>query len=212
MNINKYTFFRYYPSLRTKLYVFLRSVVLLVEEVEKYIPREGLIYDIGCGYGLTSLYFALSSAKRKIRGIDIDEKRIDVANDSISRHNLCFEVKNLITNRSINPCDCILMYDLLHHIPSDSQYKLLLACKEKLKQKGILLIKEIDNTHKIKLFITYILDMIVTKNPKFYYNSAKEMIHLLKSIGFDVRYKRLYSIWPYPHYLLICRPLSLRSY
>ncbi len=63
MNINKYTFFKYYPGIITKLFIFLRSIILLIEEVEKYIPEEGLIYDIGCGYGLTSLYIALKSKK-----------------------------------------------------------------------------------------------------------------------------------------------------
>lgn len=205
MHINKYTFFKYYPGLTTKLFVFLRTIILLAEEIEKYIPKKGLVYDIGCGYGLTSLYLALRSRERKIVGIDIDKERINIANNNISRPNLSFEIKDLRKSTDIELCDCILMYDLLHHIPYDSQYELLLACKEKLKKNGILLIKEIDNAHKIKLFITYILDKIVTKNAKLYYTSSKKMIDLLKRIGFRVQYKRIVNIYPYPHYLLICR-------
>ena len=205
MNINKYTFFKYYPGLITKLFIFLRSIILLIEEVEKYIPEEGLIYDIGCGYGLTSLYIALKAKKRKILGIDIDEKKVNVANNNISRYSLSFAIKDLRKDKDIEPCNCVLMHDSLHHLPYNTQYELLLVCKGKLKKNGILLIKEIDNAYKVKLFITYVLDKIVTKNAKLYYISSKKLIYLLKDMGFEVQYKKLQSIWPYPHYLLICR-------
>lgn len=153
-----------YSGFFTKLYVYLRSSILLFENVEKHVPKKGLIYDIGCGYGLISLSLALSSENRKVIGLDLDKGRIDKANASISLSNLSFRNKDITKDIDLASCDCILMYDLLHHIPYDAQKKLLSACKSKLNNGGVLVVKDIDIKPRYKLFFTYILDKIMTRS------------------------------------------------
>lgn len=196
--------FKYYPGIAAKIYVFLRSVILLSEEIEKHVPRQGLVYDAGCGYGLIAQYLALSGPQRKVVGIDVDQRRIEAARKAITLANLSFEVKDLSRGADIPPCDCILMYDLLHHLPYEAQEKLVLAARKKLNPGGVLLIKEIDLKPEWKLLFTYVLDKIVTRGARMYYSPAQERISFLKEAGFRVEYKRLRSFWPYPHYLLVC--------
>ena len=65
-----------YPSFISRLYTNLRKYILPIQKIEKYIPKKGTVLDVGCGYGLTSIYFALKSKNRKVIGLDLDKKRI----------------------------------------------------------------------------------------------------------------------------------------
>ena len=55
-----------YQSFRAKAYVILRSFIFPFSSIEKYYPKQGIIYDMGCGYGSYSLYLAISSKKLAI--------------------------------------------------------------------------------------------------------------------------------------------------
>ncbi|MEX2012774.1 MAG: methionine biosynthesis protein MetW, partial [Candidatus Levyibacteriota bacterium] len=67
-----------FPSLSgsSKIYFFLRLLVIPFEEIDKILPKKGLILDLGCGDGPLTSYLALSSKERQVRGWDIDDKRM----------------------------------------------------------------------------------------------------------------------------------------
>ena len=49
------------------------------EVVEKILPKNGTVLDLGCGEGLLSNYLAIASDKRKITGIEIAPERLERA-------------------------------------------------------------------------------------------------------------------------------------
>jgi predicted RNA methylase len=47
-----------------RLYCFVRFKIIhlrFLEEIEQYLPNEGDILDLGCGFGLFALYIASAS-------------------------------------------------------------------------------------------------------------------------------------------------------
>src|SRR5204862_3463781 len=50
-----------------------------LQEIGQYLPAEGLVLDVGCGFGLFSLYYASLEAGRQVQGIDVDRRRIGIA-------------------------------------------------------------------------------------------------------------------------------------
>jgi len=58
-----------------KLYVKVRTKFLNFDEYSDFLPQRGVIFDIGCGYGLLSNYLALRFPARKVIGIDLDQKK-----------------------------------------------------------------------------------------------------------------------------------------
>ena len=79
MTIRKYyQIINLYPFLWPKIYVFFRTIILPIDKIEKLLPTKGLILDVGCGYGLTSIFFA-KNKKRQIIGSEIDKNRIILA-------------------------------------------------------------------------------------------------------------------------------------
>ena len=199
-------YFLRYPGIKPRLYVFLRSLIQLFRQVERHVPKKGLIYDIGCGYGLLSLYLHQTSEYRRIIGLDKDKKRISLLR-RISKGDprLSFSVRDLTADRSLHKPDCIILYDILHHLSFQDQMILLKSCSTSLKEGGVLVVKEIDASKKIRLFYTWLLDKLMTRNDPLFYSSSKDHVLMLRRCGLSVRQEKLISLLPYPHILLIAK-------
>src|SRR5574344_597449 len=68
-----------YPYFFFKIYLIFRSIILPVSKIESLLPKKGTILDVGCGYGFTSIFFALKNKNRKIIGSEINSKRVLIA-------------------------------------------------------------------------------------------------------------------------------------
>src|SRR5262249_4230273 len=79
-----------YPSLLIRTYATIRFHILrqrFLNEIGQYLPKSGDILDVGCGFGLFSLYFAHEPG-RKMVGFDLNPRRIKLAESSAKRLNL----------------------------------------------------------------------------------------------------------------------------
>ncbi len=111
-------------------------------------PRKGEILDLGCGYGFVSHMLALTSAERKITGIDYDEEKIRVAGGGfLQPPGLIFEAAD-IRAYEFSPKDCIILSDVLHYIPREDQEKLLLKCMANLRPGGSIIVRDADVDRK----------------------------------------------------------------
>jgi len=172
------------PGIYAKLRLKLFDLTLL----DRYIPKEGIILDLGCGLGVLSNYLALKYESLQVRGIDINEKRIKIAEQTIqNRKNIRFEVQDL---RKIENylCNGIIMTDFLHHLPFTFQYNVLEKCFQNLENKCIILIYEVDkNPHNYKYWFSYLSDILLYPfSEKLYFQSREEMKSLLSKIGYKV--------------------------
>ncbi|MBI3814479.1 MAG: class I SAM-dependent methyltransferase [Nitrospinae bacterium] len=78
-------------SIIDRAYLNIRWRLCPFQKIEALIPQEGLIIDIGCGYGLLSNLIALKSHKRNVVGIDSSETRILTAQKTVKdRKNIKF--------------------------------------------------------------------------------------------------------------------------
>jgi 1-acyl-sn-glycerol-3-phosphate acyltransferase len=112
------------------------------------IPRKGEILDLGCGYGFVSHMLALTSAERKITGIDYDEEKIRVAGEGFLKPpGLSFEAAD-IRLYEFSPKDCIILSDVLHYMPRKDQEKLLLKCMANLRPGGSIIVRDADENRK----------------------------------------------------------------
>jgi SAM-dependent methyltransferase len=67
-----------YDSVPVRIYSRIRFSILrqvFLEEIGQYLPREGRVLDIGCGFGLFSLYFASLAPGCQLTGVDRDARR-----------------------------------------------------------------------------------------------------------------------------------------
>lgn len=204
-----------YPLVWPRLYAYLRTSILPIKTLDKYVP-EGRILDVGCGYGITSIYFALKNSKREVIGSELSKERVKIANKiSKAIPNVNFESKNLIgkenaqtnfgilKNNLFNGFDAIVAIDLLHHINNKEKQEFIKECKNRLNKKGVLIIKDIDKKPLHKYLWNYLHDLLMTRD-RLYFYSAKQLKKLLETNGFKIlKIRRLRSLC-YPHVLFVC--------
>ncbi len=199
-----------YPTLTSRTYVLLRYALLPFECIEPYLPKKGLIVDLGCGYGSYDIYFTLKEPKRKIIGLELMKGRVKIAKQaSKGVSNVKFRSQDFTKDSKIKYADAICMFDLLHHIPYTAQEALLKECRKKLKKNGFLIIKDIAEKPRWKFLYNYLHDKIMTKNDKLYFLKMGELVQKLNDAKFKVVQGpitlKTYPLNPIPHFIIICK-------
>ena len=65
-----------------RLYCFVRFKIIhirFLEEIEQYLPHQGDILDLGCGFGLFALYIAARKPNASVIGLDVNARRLQIA-------------------------------------------------------------------------------------------------------------------------------------
>ena len=114
---------RVYDTGIIRAYCWARFKIMhlrFLEEIGQYFPLSGNILDIGCGFGLFSLYYAKKFPQLTISGIDINPKRITIAqraSHKLHLHNVNYRVCDVTSFACDQSLDCVYMLDIIHHIP-----------------------------------------------------------------------------------------------
>src|SRR5262245_65795082 len=56
-----------------------------LDEIGQYLPERGRVLDLGCGFGLFSLYYAMVRPGLEIEGLDLNLRRIAMARAAARR-------------------------------------------------------------------------------------------------------------------------------
>lgn len=100
------------------------------------------ILDIGCGYGFLSFYLHYKNEERIISGIDYDEEKITIAQNSYNKNsNLNFHHEDIMLKK-FTSYEVIFLNDVLHYLSEKKQLILLERCAGSLSEGGILLIRD----------------------------------------------------------------------
>lgn len=132
-----------------KLHIFLRIKLMkqLISHIFDYIPKKGVLVEVGCGSGIIANYLSLKLPEIKIIGLDIDKKKIKIAQKTVkNRNNVEFFFQDAVKN--IPSCSTVIMSDFLHHLPYEKHEICLKTAFNALDNNGVLIIIEVDSTSK----------------------------------------------------------------
>lgn len=201
-------------SRKVKSYLVARCIIFpwqVFDIIKKDVDfKEKTIMDIWCGYWIVPLFFIHQKRPIKyIKGIDIDSKRIKDLQQLSKKHNrdhLKFEVYDLIKHwpNNIENTDIALLFDLLHHIDKKTQDILL----EHLSQiTNTIIIKDIGTKPKRKYNRNFFHDRYLMGNKILCFQWKEKIKEKLESLWYQVIQKKIKSLFPYPHYLLIAQKI-----
>lgn len=153
----------------------LRQLMLPLKQIDSALPNAGLIYEIGCGTGIISKYIASSHPKRQVVGIDLDTEKITQVENQQHKENLTFVAVDALTYDYLR-CDGVVLSDFLHHLKFADQIVLLQKVTNRLKLKGVLIIKEIDKNDRIFRWMSRFWDFLFYPIDKIYYRKKEELL------------------------------------
>lgn len=185
-------------SLFTRIRFFTAPYAQLVP----LVPRDGLIVDLGCGYGIFSNLLGMCSPERTVVGVDFDAFKIARAPRGLP--NVRF-MRGDVTRSDIAEARCILLIHVLHHLNSyEEQEALLTTCFRKLRRGGKLIVTEIDVKPRLKFFLTRIADHFLYPGNRIYYRFPDRMLKALAGFPADVQVQKMDYGTPFSHITYIC--------
>ena len=192
-----------------RAYCWARFWVLrqrFLDEIGQYLPESGPVLDVGCGFGLFSLYYAATGSGRFVRGLDVNGRRIAMARRAAARltiDNVAYEEADARNFKGDGEVVAAYMLDIVHHIPEEAVRPLLEQVAKTLPEGGRLLVKDVDTRPAPKRWFTWTLDKLMAPATPVRYWSADELGAALRAAGFEVRRHAMLDFLPYPHILYI---------
>ena len=203
-----------YDDLAIRSYSRVRFTILrqtFLEEIGQYLPMQGRVLDVGCGFGLFSLYFASLEPGRRITGVDRDARRIEFARVSAERlriDNVDYHAGDGLVWETAETFDAIYLIDLLHHLPKDSVRGFLGKLRDRLAPGGVLVLKDVEDRPWWKRLFTLAVDRLMVGMEPIHYWSPGELVSLLESLGFETVRHRMRELLPYAHIVYVSRLAS----
>ena len=161
---------------------YMRVKVKMEKNYELFdtlIPKQATITDIGCGYGPLAFMLSQLSAKRVILGVDYDEEKIEIANNSfLKTDNLSFIYANAL-ECELPKSDIFILNDILHYLDQHSQELLLKKCVLLLNPNGKIVVRDGDTSKAKKHKITELTEKLSTKI--FNFNKTEGQLHFTSS-------------------------------
>ncbi len=142
------------------------------------IDHRKIITDLGCGYGFMDLFLHYKNPDRNIVGIDYDEDKIAIAENTWNKNtNLQFYCNN-IAEVDIRISDVIFLNDVLHYLLPEMQTAVINKCIAALNPDGILVIRDgVSDDQKHSQ--TKITELLSTKI--FSFNKKENQLHFFPS-------------------------------
>src|SRR5580693_1747375 len=143
-----------------RAYSLVRFSILrpkLLSVMDLLLTDEGRILDVGCGFGLFAAYFGQTQPRRRIVGVDPSARRIDIARDVAGKLGLrehAFVVEDVRDAPLEGPFDAAYVLDVMHHLPTDDQRRVLERLRSLLVPGGMLLLKDITTEPRSGLLFT----------------------------------------------------------
>lgn len=201
-----------YADASRAIRAFIRGRVLLSdpEFIERHVPVDGTIVDLGCGHGVFSNLMALRSPERRVIGIDLDSDKIEVARTTIrERGNIDFICTDVL-DAIIPECDAITIVDVLYLLTRKNQHRLLGECRRKLGKGGLLVWKAQERHPRWKFVWTYLQEYVTTsigitrgRHGRMDFMSRQEALAAMKAAGFRPRIVEIKSWRPYTDIIYI---------
>lgn len=194
-----------------RAFVRCRHLLCPLSEVEREVPAEGRILDLGCGHGLFSALMALASPERCITGVDPSGAKIAVASRLMEKLPNATFFQGTVDDISAAGFDAITIVDVLYLLPVADKLRLLGSCNQLLKPGGRLILKTNDTHPAWKYQWARFQEVAMTGlgltlgHGSLHFLSCTENAGLLGQAGFgEIAIKHIPTLLPYPHTLFTC--------
>lgn len=183
--------------------------------VERQVPVNGRVLEVGCGHGLLSLYLALAAPGRQVEGVDIDAHKIELAlaaADRLDPDEARVQFAAVPAGQLPDgPFDAIVINDVLYLMAADDRRAVLDACVARLAPDGVLVVKELDVSPRWKHLVGHVQELVATRVLRYTQGDQvqiapmREFVDHLRDAGLVVDEARVDRGYLHPHAQLVAR-------
>jgi 2-polyprenyl-3-methyl-5-hydroxy-6-metoxy-1,4-benzoquinol methylase len=198
---------------RDRLHVRGREKSCPVAAILAAVPRTGRVLEVGCGHGLVSASLAIDSAARRVSGVDIDGRKIALAQRAAGVFGHPERLSFSVTDGTLpaGPWDAIVIVDVLYLIDRESEQALIAQCAAALAPGGVFVVKETDVVprwkHRFATLQEFVATRVVriTKGDSLSFTPIADLAADMESAGLDVRVDRVDKGYLHPHAMVVGR-------
>lgn len=181
-----------------------RWLIVPFEEIEKRVPKSGVIIDVGCGEGVLATLLAISSKNREIIGIDTNPQKIKLALLATGKiENVTFKLQDALS-KNLPKSNAYVLSDFIHHVPDSVHKRLFENLIKNLEKSGVIIIKEIDLEDRLRSKISGFFDFIFYPLQKVYFTKTEDLGKFFKRRGLKVKITKSKQWFPGSTTLIIC--------
>ncbi len=203
--------------LAARLFVHGRAFLSELALVEQYVPNKGFIVDLGCGHGLFACLLREASPTRRVLGVDVDPRKIEIAREAIRDTQwLRFEVGDIVKDTPPK-CDAVTIVDVLYLLPFAQQERVLRNAAAALGEGAPLVVKAQERRMDPRYAITYAQELITVSlgftrggREHFYFPSREQALGMFERAGFKVDVIEM-PRRPYTDVLYLARKAPLKA-
>src|SRR5919197_2762508 len=179
--------------LPARLFVHGRAFLSDLAFVERFVPRKGFIVDLGCGHGLFACVLREASETRRVLGIDLDPRKIEIARGAIQDTQwLRFEIGDIVATPPPK-CDAVTIVDVLYLMPFEQQELVLRNAASALGEGGPLVVKAQEKRMDPRYAVTYAQELVTVSlgftrggRERFFFPTREEATAMFDRAGFKV--------------------------
>lgn len=197
------------------------------------IPDQARVLDLGCGQGLLASWLSAARAQfeaaqqgggpawpatwpaaarlRAYHGIELMPNDVSRANDALGPLGLParFTLGDICTV-PFDPCDVVVILDVLHYIDIPAQDAVLARVRDALAPQGVLLLRIGDASAGLPFKISNWVDHVVTfarghRLPRLYCRTLDQWRATLARLGFQVQTMPMHEGTPFANIMLVAR-------
>lgn len=200
------------------LQVWARVATTPLSLIERALPLEGRIIEVGCGRGVVAALIALGSPRRSVLGVDIDARKVDLAQKVLPR---IVELGGTVEFATIDKrelvdgtFDGVVFADVMYLMDREEKRGQLAHYSASLAPGGVLVVKESDVTPWWKYRFNLLHNQVLTRllgnlegevfdhlGPDFY---EKCMV----DAGLFVESFRVDRFNPYAHFMVVGKKIG----
>jgi SAM-dependent methyltransferase len=174
--------------------------------VERLVPREGVVLDLGCGHGIAANLFGLRAPGRRVVAIERNPDKAALARGRLGNVQV---IEHDLLDAALPAARTVTIVDVLHHLESiEAQERVLDTVSALLPVGGTLVLKEVTRSRPLRFRATLVLDKLAYPGERFFFRRHEELAAMLEERGFAVEVVPLWRRVPYAHVALVGRKLA----
>ena len=197
--------------LAAKIFIRGRAFLSDLAVVERYVPNKGFIVDLGCGHGLFACLLREASPTRRVLGMDLDARKIEIARGAIRDTQwLRFEVGDIVSTPPPK-CDAVTIVDVLYLLPFEQQEQVLRNAASALGEATPLIVKAQERRNDPRYALTYAQEILTVSLgftrgglDRFFFPTREEALAMFERAGFFVDVVEM-PLRPYTDVLYLAR-------